>query len=150
MRVRFKSVSGFTLIELVIVVTIVAILLAVALPGYQEQVRKTKRSLARAELQELLGRQEQFFVNNRSYATTLSQLGYTDGGYGIDTDGNDIAKSAADAIYNLQFNGTPSSTLYAFEAVPLGDQVEDRCGTLRITSTGVKTQAGTGSDQECW
>ena len=150
MRVRYKSVNGFTLIEIMIVVAVVAILLAVALPAYQEQVRKTKRSLARAELQELLGRQEQYFVNNRSYATALGQLGYTDGGYGIDTDGNDIAKSAANAIYNLQFNGTPTSTIYTLEAVPLGSQAVDRCGTLRITSVGVKTQTGTGSDQECW
>lgn len=150
MRVRYKPVSGFTLIEIMIVVAIVAILLAVALPGYQEQVRKTKRSLARAELQELLGRQEQFFVNNRSYATTLSQLGYTDGGYGIDTDGNDIAKGAAAAIYNVQFNGTPTATAYTLEAVPLSAQAVDRCGTLRITSVGVKTQTGSGSNQECW
>ena len=142
--------SGFTLIELMIVVAIVAILLAVGIPGYQQQVLKTKRSLARGELLEVLARQEQYFINNKAYATDLTNLGYPANGYYVDTDSNDLA-TAARAIYLIQFSGTPTTTAYTLQAVPQGGQTKDsRCGTLTITSTGVKSEGGSGSTADCW
>jgi len=71
-----KNQQGFTLIELMIVVVIVAVLLTVALPSYQQQVRKTRRSLGKAQLMEVMARQEQFFLNRRRYAVLLTELNY--------------------------------------------------------------------------
>ena len=56
---------GFTLIEMMIVLVILGLLILVALPAYQQQILKTKRSLGKGELLEVLARQEQFFVNNK-------------------------------------------------------------------------------------
>ncbi len=148
---KWKKAPGFTLIELMIVVVIVSVLLAVGLPAYQNQVIKTKRSLARGELLEVQARQEQYFVNNKAYATDLTNLGYPANGYYVDQDSNDLATSAG-AIYQIQFQaGTATTTAFTLEAVPQGGQTkDDRCQTLRLTSTGVKTETGSGDTAECW
>ena len=145
MRIR-KLAAGFTLIELMIVVAIVAIILAVALPGYQQQVLKTKRSLARGELLEVVARQEQYFVNNKQYATDLTNLGYPTNGYGIDDDTNAVALGAG--LYNISL-ASATTTAFTLEADPTGGQTRDtRCGKLTLSSTGVK--GADGSVSTCW
>lgn len=148
---RSASMGGFSLIELMIVVVIVSILIGVALPAYQEQILKTKRGVARAELQTLLARQEQFFVNNRQYASTLVSLGFTNP-YAIDADGEPVATTSGSRTYTVSITnvtGTPP-TAFTLQAAPQLGQAKDRCGTLSITSTGVKAKTGAGFDAECW
>ena len=139
--------SGFTLIELMIVVAIVAILLAVGIPGYQQQVLKTKRSIGRGELLEVAARQEQYFVNNKQYATNLTNLGYPTNGYGIDDDTNAVALGAG--LYNITLASGASATAFTLEANPTGGQTRDtRCGKLTLSSTGIKGAEGSAPD--CW
>jgi type IV pilus assembly protein PilE len=61
--------AGFTLIELMIVVSIVAILLAVALPSFQKQVQRGNRAAAQSEMYDAANRQQQYLLANRSYMT---------------------------------------------------------------------------------
>ena len=144
-----EKTKGFILIELMVVVVIVAVLLTVALPSYQQQVRKTRRSLGKAELMEVVARQEEFFLNHRQYASELTDLGYPASPYAIDTDGNDGPTAAADRIYLIDISTLPNSfTLYA---IPQLSQSGDRlCGTLSLTSIGLRDAAGNGSPSECW
>ena len=72
-----KRQSGITLLELMIVVAIVAIISAVAYPSYTQFVVKTKRATASAVLLQVADRQQQFFMDNKQYASKLSSLGYT-------------------------------------------------------------------------
>src|SRR5437667_8477633 len=67
--------SGFTLIELMIVVAVIAILAMIAYPSYQSAVRKSNRAAAEAHLSDIAQRQQQFLLDQRSYAGTLSTLG---------------------------------------------------------------------------
>jgi len=145
----FEKRKGFTLVELMVVVLIVAVLLTVALPSYQQQVRKTRRSLGKAELLEVMARQEQFFLNHRQYAGVLTDLGYPASPYAIDTDGNDGPTAATDRIYLIDISTLPNSfTLYA---IPQLSQSGDRlCGTLSLTSIGLRAATGNGSPAECW
>jgi type IV pilus assembly protein PilE len=143
--------AGFSLIELMIVIVIVAVLAGVALPAYQEQVLKTKRGRGKAELLEVMARQEQYFVNNKIYAGSLIDLGYpgTAAAYAIDIDGNDDAVTAVDRIYLIQLSTTPPT--FTLQAAPQLGQVKDtRCGTLQVTSTGAKSATGSGGADECW
>jgi type IV pilus assembly protein PilE len=66
-----RSVRGFTLIEVMIVVAIVAILVAVAYPSYQNYVVRTNRAEAQNFLVELASRQEQYLANARAYGTLV-------------------------------------------------------------------------------
>ena len=144
-----RKSAGFTLIEMMIVIVVVGILLMVALPGYERQTLKTKRSLGRAELQEVMARQEQYFVNNRQYATSLVDLGLANP-YSIDADANDVDTSSGDRIYTIALPSATALT-YTLTATPQLGQVKDTlCGTLQITSTGVKSASGTGGAAQCW
>src|SRR5271167_3137048 len=70
------SVSGFTLIELVITMAIVAVLATVAVAAYTSQVQKSRRTDARSALLDLAGREEKLFSTNNAYSATPSDLGY--------------------------------------------------------------------------
>jgi type IV pilus assembly protein PilE len=109
-----SKLRGFTLIELMIVIVIVAILLTIALPSYQQQVRKTRRSLARAELMEVMARQEQFFLDHRHYAGVLTDLGYPASPYAIDADSNNQPATTSGRIYLIDITTLSKSfTLFA-------------------------------------
>jgi type IV pilus assembly protein PilE len=144
-----KKKNGFTLIELMTVVVIVAILLMVALPSYQQQIRKTRRSLAKAELMEVMARQEQFFLDHRQYASELTNLGYPASPYAIDADSNDQPATVPDRIYLIDISTLPNS--FTLHAIPQLSQSGDRlCGTLSLTSIGLKAATGSSSVAECW
>ena len=66
---------GFTLIEVIITVAIVAILATVALPTYRDHIRKSRRAEAQAYLMAVAGRQQQFLLDTRGYAPNLTTVG---------------------------------------------------------------------------
>lgn len=70
--------NGFTLIELMITVAIIAILASIAYPSYQQYIIRSKRSAAQAQMMDIANRQQQFLLANRSYATkdALTASGY--------------------------------------------------------------------------
>lgn len=133
-RTRFspsgrRTQAGFTLIELMIVVVILAILLMVVLPAYQDQVKRGHRAAAKSEMLEIANRQQQFLLANRAYAskTTLEANGYALPA--------DVAAKYSYAI-TLGVAAVPS---YSMTFTAIGSQASD--GNLTITSEGVKTPA---------
>lgn len=128
--------AGFTLIELMIVVVIVAILAAIAMPSYQNHIRKAHRAAAESYLMDLAQRQQQYFIDNRAYAGDAATLGYT-------TTPPEVAP-----YYTITVTpdaGPPPT--YALKATPTGDQANDSCGTLNINSAGAKSSS---SGSNCW
>src|SRR5690606_13347971 len=74
---RRRSVAGFTLVELLIVVVIIGILAAIGYPSYLQYVTRTKRTTAKSVLMQVADRQEQYFSDNKQYADTMAELGYS-------------------------------------------------------------------------
>ncbi|MFO7635560.1 MAG: type IV pilin protein [Caldilinea sp.] len=126
---------GFTLIELMITVAIVAILAAIAYPSYTQYVIRGHRAAAQAEMMDIANRQQQFFLANRSYATTLAGLNYdlspeVAARYGAAvSDGTVLNASCASATSG----GVPA---FIVTFTPTGSQTSD--GALSLSSEGVK------------
>lgn len=140
---------GFTLVELVVTVFIVAILIALTLPSYQQQLRNTRRSLGGAELLQVMMKQEQYFLDRKRYAGTLTDLGFPASPYAIDAQGNAVSAQAGDRIYLIGL--TVQQDAYTLHATPQLSQAADRlCSTLSLDSKGVKRVTGGGAVRECW
>lgn len=69
---KHPSIGGFTLIEVMITVAIIAILAAVALPSYVDYVNRSKLVEAKTNLSDMRTRLEQYFLDNRAYPTTCA------------------------------------------------------------------------------
>jgi type IV pilus assembly protein PilE len=133
-----NKLRGFTLIELLIVVVIVAVLAAIALPGYQEHVRKTRRTQAKTDMVEIAQKLEREFTLNRSY-----------GGY--DKTSFDQSPRTGDKYYDIAYTPDTLVDSYTITATPYGSQASDtKCGTLSLGSNGVKTADGTLGVAGCW
>ena len=121
--------SGFTLIELMVVVIIVAVLLAVALPAYQNQIIRGKRAAAQSEMLAIANIQEQYLLSNRSYMGTTE---LNDTGYALDPD---VSKS-----YTLSISlGTQVVPTYVLTFSPKLSTPQASDGVLTINEQGVGT-----------
>lgn len=122
--------GGFTLIELMIVVAIVAILASIAYPSYQDSIRKGKRSDGEGLLLQIEALQGRYLYDNGSYTTDLTDLGFSTANNVTSTDAHyQVSVLAATAA-------CPITSCYELQAVPQGAQVDD--GRLDLTSTGIK------------
>lgn len=136
-----RSQIGITLIELMVVVAIIAILAAVALPSYQEHVRRA----ARVQAQGILLENAQFL--ERNYTLTNR--------YDLNAEGNATAlpvttsprTGEGPAKYNITA-AYPDSQSFTLTATPTGSMAGDTCGNLTLSQAGTKGAGGNVAD--CW
>lgn len=132
--------SGFTLIELMIVLAIVGILAMVAYPSYMESVKRGQRSSARTSLLEAQQFMERFYAANSRYTTDEA------GSVSPTLPARLLAVPAEAPRYNLSVVATLNG--YTLTATPIGTDI---CGDLTLTHTGVKGRsASEPTVAECW
>lgn len=134
------AVAGFTLIELMIVVAIVAILAAVATASYTFAVTKSRRAAATTCLQERAQFMERYYTTNLSYSGAANPPAQCDGGL-------------SPTHYVISFAAEPSASAYTLVATPMGGQASNdgKCGTLTLDAQGTRGKSGTASSiNDCW
>lgn len=144
--------SGFTLIELMVVVAVVAVLAGIVYPSYLDSVRKSRRADAKSVLLQASQWMERFYTENGRYDRNLAGSTITStssSAYGGPTQ----SPAQGTAYYAINFTGAPTQNAYTLSAAPSGNQTYDKCGTLTLTSTGVKGVQGASSGFDaarCW
>ena len=131
-----KRILGFTIVELMIVVMIVAILLALAYPSYVQYTRKAKRGEAQQLLMNWAINQEIWRSNN----TTYNGIDDPNAANYIIPDNEHYTFTVADV----------SATAYTLEAAGGGDQVNDKARGGADCSTLEMNQAGIKDPPACW
>jgi type IV pilus assembly protein PilE len=127
--------SGFTLVELMIVVVIVAIIASIAYPAYQDQIQKTRRSDAKAALMDAAARMERFYTQFGRYTGTIASAG--------------IVATSPEQYYQI-VPGTIANQTFILRATPQGAQVGDDCGNLDINQAQVKGNSAGLPQNTCW
>lgn len=144
-----KKLKGFTLIELMVAVVIIGIVVAVALPSYQNHVRQSNRAVAKAILLENAQFMERFYTVNNQYDATVGADGIANaGGDDVDVVLPLTQSPRTGAVqYNISLQAVADAT-FTLRAVPVGSMAGDVCGTFTLTNTGVQ---GAGGDvASCW
>lgn len=129
---------GFTLVELMVVVMIVAILSAIAIPSYTRHIARTNRSAAKACLSEAAQFMERYYTTNLTYDGATLRLGCQ-------------TESKLDQRYTLAVSNLDAKT-YTVTATPVGAQAsrDVRCGALSVDQDGKRGAEGVGGVADCW
>lgn len=143
-----RKESGFTLIELMIVVAVIAVLAAIAYPSYLDYVRKARFNDAKQTLFHISAEAEQYYSDNKVYPSSLTNLGHSAATI-LTSEIN--SGDVSEAYYSLTISSS-SATSYTLTATPRGDQAKDtRCKVFTLTNAGVKGESGgSWSAAECW
>lgn len=134
---RRKATGGFTLIEVVMVMAILAILTAIAIPSYFQFIARGHRSEARATLTHAAQWMERWRTENGGYQAAVLPLS-------LQTSPMSMAP-----IYAITVVSTPA--IYTLTATPLpGPMANDLCGALTLTNTGLRGTVPPADINLCW
>lgn len=147
----YKQTRGFTLIEVMITVVIVAILAAIAIPSYGRYVIRAHRSEGQALVVEAAARMERYYAQNFTYTSTVANLGMRN------TANNVVSSDNGYYTLTITLNSDTTSSDYAsygpylLTANAQGVQLKDTdCGNLTMSAQGAKGTTGSSTAAECW
>lgn len=140
------TTRGFTLIELVITVAILALIAAIAIPSYRQYVLRSHRVEATTALMAIAAAQEKFYLQNDTYTTNLTDA--PPAGLGIaDYDAGTAGVQTENGWYTISIDNGANDETYTARAAARGDQaVDTTCAAFSLNATGARTSTNT----KCW
>lgn len=136
-RIR-GNMHGVTLLELMIVVVILGILTAIAYPSYRDVAARAKRVEAKAALLKIATNQERFYLQNNTYTTDMTILGFNADPF--------ISDSTS---YSVEITAADPSDFTAVATYRLSGREGDKCATFEVDGAGEKTATG-DEGNACW
>lgn len=136
---------GFTLMELMVTVLIIAILASLAYPVYTEQVARGRRAEVQATLMEAAQHMQRFYAAHNRYDLQLD--GTTTNALPASLQASPRSGAAA---YTLSISAVDQGS-FTLTATATGVQTNDRCGNFTLTHTGARGVGAQGASvQDCW
>ncbi len=132
-----NSMRGVSLLELMIVVVIIGVMASIAYPSYRDYAARAKRNEARNGLLQIANLQERFYLQNNTYTTDMTNLGFA-----LASDNHTDTGS-----YNIDVPQADANGFTAIGTYLNGDLEATRCLTFQIDGTGTRTSA---PDADCW
>lgn len=147
---RRCAYTGFSLIELMVVIAVIAILAAIAIPTYQAQIRKGRRTDARTAVLDLAGREERYYSASNSYTTDPTLLGYPAGAFN--------SLPVGSGYYTVNVTQPTGINSFLVSSVPVAGstQVNDtQCQYFSVDNSGRQFSSDTGAggtdtSSTCW
>ena len=150
------SVAGFTLIEMLVTIVIATILVTIALPTYQMQIRKSRRTEAKTALLNFAAREERYLATQNVYSSDPGQLQYTAAGGSWPVSTGTYYQIDAPTVSNPSSTTPTAVPTFSVTVVPApgSPQLADTsCQSFTVTQTGLQTSADSGgnnSSSTCW
>lgn len=134
-----RKAHGFSLVELMVVVTVVGILAAVVYPSYVNYVLRSNRVDGREILQRVAAAQERFYTNRNRYTEDIT------GATGLA-----MTNVSEKGFYTVRVSLEDGDQSFFLRAAPQGRQTNDQCSVLTLTNVGTKSFNGNESNGSCW
>jgi type IV pilus assembly protein PilE len=145
-----RTDRGFTLIELMVVCVIATVLIAIAVPSYNAQIRKSRRTEAKSATLDLAGREERYYSTQSAYTAVAANLGYAalpspigSGYYTIDVT---VPRAGAPA-------NAASFVVTATPVVGRGQELDSACASFTTDELGRQSAvsaSGADAAAACW
>ena len=133
-----RRASGMSLIELIIVITLIAVLVSIAMPNYSKYQQKARRVDAKSTLQEIAAFQERFYVTNHTYTSDLAELGMSSN---LTDDGH--------YVVNVVSADASGFTVSAAPAPGSAQAADDDCQQFTINNLAIRS-ASPDPGESCW
>ena len=134
-----RSQLGVTLIELLIVMVVIGILMAIAIPSYRQYVIRSNRATAKVLLTQTAQALERCYTNSSPYAYNSATCAAT----------VTLPLLSADGTYRV--SGVTTANTYTLTATPQGTQTQDtKCKNFILNQLGVQSISGTSTVAQCW
>lgn len=148
--IKFKAGQGFTMIELMIVVSIVAIITVIAIPSYQEYVKRARRADVQGALQGFAIAMERHRTEQAAptYINAVLTAGSLPKPPILSVYADQAPLDGANKFYDLKISELAINS-YTLQAIPINAQSSDRCGTFILNSSGVQDVSNL-TTAECW